>query len=734
MFKAITTKREKKIFKYSATVIGLVALFLCSLGFADDGTAIESFSVVGQKESLPTKPGSAHILSPEELKKFQYDDINRALRAVPGVNIQEEDGFGLRPNIGLRGAHPHRSKKITLMEDGVLIAPAPYSAPAAYYFPHMDKISSIEVFKGMPSVKFGPNSIGGAMNMLTRINDSGIEADISGGSFDYRKYDLSLGLYSFGDFTLDMTHVAHGGFKTLPGNEETGFQRNNVMLRWDKYFVPFDQSLTIKLNWSDEESHETYLGLTNSDFKNDPFQRYSASQDDLMRWKHKQFFINYGLTPFVNTRFKTTLYHHELDRSWFKVNGFFDDTIDISEVLKNPTLAANNQFYKVLRGDSDSLLSGNRDRIRKTTNARSYANQGVQFKLDYELEGYEWDHLFSVGYRLHQDEIDRDHVSQFFAMQNNDLVLDQSIPIELEKQNVSKAQANTVTLAYETTWDRLFIQTAARLEDISYEEFNELNLEQTESSDNIFAPGMGVFYQAFNGGGFLLGVHKGFTPVGPGQASNIKPEEAMNYELGVRYSGSFGVELIGFYSDYTNILGTCTQSSGCAVSNLDQRFNGGEAEILGAELLLTKDFKSGAFTFPVKANATYTEAQFKTQFDTTLPDWGSGTVNPGDPVPYIPEVQGNLTLGVQWKDLSGFLNYNYLGKMADQAVALNREYVDSRWVLDFSSRYNISPKSQVYFKADNITGEEYGVSYRPQGLRPGKAQSFIVGLKYAFFR
>ena len=48
--------------------------------------------------------------------------MNNLLGQVPGVNVYQEDGFGLRPNISLRGTSPERSSKITIMEDGVLMA------------------------------------------------------------------------------------------------------------------------------------------------------------------------------------------------------------------------------------------------------------------------------------------------------------------------------------------------------------------------------------------------------------------------------------------------------------------------------------------------------------------------------------------------------------------------------------------------------------------------------------
>ena len=70
-----------------------------------------------------------------------------------------EDGVGLRPNIGMRGTSPDRSKKVTVMEDGVLISPAAYSASTAYYFPLITRMAQVRVLKGPAAILYGRDSV-----------------------------------------------------------------------------------------------------------------------------------------------------------------------------------------------------------------------------------------------------------------------------------------------------------------------------------------------------------------------------------------------------------------------------------------------------------------------------------------------------------------------------------------------------------------------------------------------
>ena len=156
---------------------------------------VSAVGLASGASGLDEVPGSLHLITSKELNRFSYSDPLRTLRTVSGVNITEEDGFGLRPNIGLRGSGTERSSRISIMEDGILIAPAPYTASAAYYFPSIARMSSIEILKGSSQIAFGPQTAAGAINLISTTipENSRATFNMVMGSFGSNKIHTTVG-------------------------------------------------------------------------------------------------------------------------------------------------------------------------------------------------------------------------------------------------------------------------------------------------------------------------------------------------------------------------------------------------------------------------------------------------------------------------------------------------------------------------------------------------------------
>lgn len=691
--------------------------------------------IFGNQNALETATGSGFVLNEAALEQFEFDDIHRVLQSVPGVYIREEDGYGLRPNIGLRGATSERSSKIALMEDGVLIAPAPYSAPAAYYFPNVSRMTQLEVFKGPSAITYGPNTVGGAINMLSRPvspEDSG-EFDVAIGEQAYGKIHghYSKNIDNIG-ILVEGVHLRADGFKTLPEDDNTGFVKNEILGKANYSFDndPYNQQIQLKVGYSEEVSHETYLGITDADFAEDPYQRYAGSQNDKFDWEHLQLQASHYIELNPDMTVVTQVYRRDFNRDWDRLNGF-NSSRSLDTILSSPDTGLNSRFLEILKGEEDSLTSD--ETLVFTLNDRTFYSQGIQSKLSWDSQLGDADMTIDAGLRVHQDQVERLHRARYFEMVNGQMVFAGQLD-DIVTNNKDTTTAIAAFVNSKIQFGDLHSSFGLRVENIDGESNDYVTQTVQDNSDTVVLPGLGAFYQITPQLGVLAGVNKGFVPNSPGEESDIKPEESWNYELGLRANvADWNMEALGFFNDYSNLKGSCTFSSGCT-TELDVEFNGGEVDIYGLELSANGKIEiSNNLTMPINLAYTHTQSEFQTTFDSTFSQWGN--VVAGDELPYLPENQFNLQVGVAGDNWQVDLAYKYVAEMSEAAgtgVELEGVYTSSISQIDLAAWYQVNDALRIYSKLDNLTDEVEIVSRRPFGARPGKPRQFIIGAKYAF--
>ncbi len=710
------------------------------------GIVIERTSLSGGHQGIQDIPGSVHYLGPAELDKFNYSDINRILRNIPGVNIQEEEGFGLRPNIGLRGSGVERSSKITIMEDGVLMAPAPYAAPAAYYFPTSGRMQGVEVRKGSSQIKYGPYTTGGAINFIsTQIpNQFSGKVRILGGNFGSRTVHATIGdSYKNFGFSLETYQAQSDGFKELDNGGDTGYNLQDYVAKVRVNTNPdakVPQSLTIKLGQSTGESNETYLGLTDTDFDATPFRRYSGSQKDVINTTQRQLMLRHQIQPFNFMDVTTTVYRTDFERNWYKLdkvrasaNG---DQVSISRILDDPVTFS--QEFDIIRG----VTSPNNDALNVKANNREYYAKGIQTVMGFRFGSETIRSDLEVGLRFHQDQIDRFQWVDQYKMEDGVMMLTESGTPGTESNRVETANAFAGYLQYNLQVGAWTIVPGLRYENIKIERLDYGKMDPDRSGTdlstrsnqvNVVIPGVGVDYKFNSKWNSFLGIHKGFSP--PGSKEGTEPEESVNYELGFRYQHkSLYIQSVMFFNDYSNLLGSDLAASG-GLGTTDQ-FNGGNVDVSGIEFELQYDLLASAKTslsLPVGITYTLTEGKFQNSFESENDGWG--TVEEGDELPYLPEHQLALLVGLE----SGKFSINLSSKFQSALrtvpgqgdIPLN-ESTDSQFVVDFSTNYSLHKNITLFGSLRNLTDQVYNVARRPAGLRPGMPRSFMVGVKAQF--
>lgn len=705
---------------------------------------VSSQQILGSKFKARNRTGSAYYISPEEIRRLGYTDINRMLKAVPGVNMYEEDGFGLRPNISLRGTKAERSERISIMEDGVLAAPAPYSAPAAYYFPNVARMEAIEVLKGSSQVQYGPFTTGGAINLVSTPipNSFSGKANLSYGSKNTFKSHTSVGSsWKHFGYMVEYLRYQSDGFKKYEDHAAKGFKRNDIIAKIrvkTDHVKGVNHALELKFGYADENSDETYVGLSADDFKKTPFLRYAGSQMDKLKTDHRQWVATYLLTFSNKLKITTNAYYNYFHRNWYKLNDVragitSKEKRSIADVLVDPE--TNIRYFDILTGKTDR----EEEALLVRANNRTYRSRGIQTRAEYRFNLNEFFFDLEFGFRYHADEEDRFQWDDSYSMKNKKMVLFMEGIHGTNANRVTSANALAGYLLAKLRYDAWTVTAGLRYEDVDLlkKDYTKEDLArsgkvriETPNHARVLIPGVGLHYQLMPAASVFFGIHKGFAP--PSAELYQKPESSVNMELGTRVAiGNFRAELIGFYNNYSNMLGSDLAASGGA-GTLEQ-FNVGEARVKGAEFLVQYQPlpKNCNVRLPLQVSYTYTDTEIRNSFESH--SWGN--VARGDEIPYIFKHALNMQLGIECKWFYANIGARYNSDMRTspgQGTIAEREKVPANLIFDASLNVFVNKYLTVRLNAINLTNRVYLTSRHPAGLRAGHPFGIYAGANVQF--
>ena len=724
--------------KINFVIMGLLTILFFVPAFADEEEVIESVTIIGSAEDQRKLAGSGQIISNDDLLKPMDTDIQKILTAVPGVYMRTEEGYGLRPNISIRGTAIERSAKVAIMEDGVLVAPSPYTSSSAYYFPTTGRIHSVEVLKGPAAVSQGPQTIGGAINLISTpipSTNSGKFVQELGENGMMRTHAYFGGTSgNFGALVEVHEHESDGFDSIANVGGDTGFDKSDFMVK--ARYESGAHSLTFKMVDLDETSNQSYVGLSQASFNANPRVRYGATAYDKMMNDGEQTSLTY-VGDFENFNVQFTSWQNDYHRDWFKVSDFNNDKEhgeqdDINELISD----ANNGS-----ANAQAILDGQLPvEIEYKHNNRYYTNEGYQFTVNTSL-GI---HDLTLGYRDMEDSESRVQAHEYA-----DQAADGSLSalygyIGLNNSNNRLRESSATSYYLQDTMDfgRLDITVGYRSEDYDQRHRRwsdragpNLTLVRTGPADNrdTFAENdhttqsFGATYEVNEKLTLVAGFHEGMTPM-----FGADPEEADNTELGIRYSdGATNIEMFYFASEYSNLAAECTLVSGAAC-NPDESavFSGGSADVDGLEFSGSWIFEGDGVSYPVALAYTSTDATFNNSSESDY----FGVVAAGDDLPYIPSSSMSLVAGfVTESGLSGNMRLIDVGSSCSIAACGIYNKIHAHTIIDLNIRKALSDSMDIYAIIENVSDDADIISRAPsEGARSQKPRTLKVGFSYKF--
>lgn len=715
----------KKTITYSVAAM-LLALATNNNAIAQEANS-ETIIVIGARANMLKIAGSGDIISAKEIEQSRAISVNEALRKVSGVFARDEEGLGLRPNIGIRGLNPTRSTKVLLLEDGLPLAYAPYGDNATYAHPPFRRFSKIEVLKGASQIRFGPNSIGGVVNYVTpsAFYEPGFKALIAGGNRDYQEAFVSGGAEILGFGTLfQVDHLEFDG-----NRENQHLETNDAFVKLEKK-VSDNQSLILKAFYSNEDSQISYSGLTQAEFLANPYGNAFKNDNFAIERIGGAAIWNWRISE--NLNLKTSAQYVWFDRDWWRQS---------SNSAQRPNDSSDPACGSMV---NLSTTCGSEGRLRE------YQTWQFEQRLGFDKNFAFFDLRSEIGLRYTNERQRRLQINSDDPFSKT---LGTGINGGLKENNFRYADALALFAMADLKFDKFTLTPGVRFEDIDYKRINALNpaaiiTGQSDLQKTIL--GLGALYEITPNLVVYSGVHNGFAPPrvediinnGNGQSVDLDAELSTNYELGIRGQLKSGLnfELGYFKIDFENQIIPNSVAGGVGATLTSAGETNHEGFEAAADLSFEKlGFLSGR-DLTIKIALTWLEkAEFVGTRFSNISGFSNVSVT-GNRLPYAPELMVNFSANYDLTpNLNVNLDYSYTDdQYSDDLNTIEVSANGQRGLIPSFGIWNVAlnyaPKNSKfggYVAVKNLNDELY-ITDRSRGITVGTPRSVQVGVTFKY--
>lgn len=652
------------------------------------------------------------IISGKDLENKNYTEVSEVLKNVPGISIHKNT-FGTF--VDLRGQGVDKAKSnVQILVDGVNINPLD---PAHGVLPldtiPLTSIDRIEILPGGGSVLYGDGTVGGAINIITKIEAGKTYKEIGAriGSYGTYRYNVAIGEKLTENLAMQIAYSKDKTEGYRDGAKREGEYFEGAL----NYKINKNNDLTFKYSRYEGEDRDLNL-LTKKEV--DENRKQSGFNSSFGSWenpaklklKRDSFNLNFKSKLTEKLLFNLDTSYQETKNKWLSImetykypwikphigtdsDGLFTD----KKIQVSPKL-------KLEYGEGSQFIVGfdyKKNTAKRESMKPGYLGRYLDYKYNMEKESY-------AGYIFNKTKINKFEFTQGFRREKADYKLDrysseyalmwpEPVPVnptakKITSENFSKSMINN---AYELGVNYLYSDTGNVY--IRYEH-GFRTPAPSQFTDKV-KKGMGYVYKE----------------------NNLKEETYNSFEIGTKdYILNSYISLTGFYTETKDeILQIGRMPTYWEFLNL------GKTERKGIELQTEQYFDKLTLT----ETFSYIDAKIKKGSSESTDSEGK----------YIPGVSKySASLSAKYEFTSKFntvLTLTYKdGYYLDEENKSGK--VNDRFVTDLTVNYTLENGLKLYAGINNLFGDKYynNVSMEDGTIYydPAAERNYFVGFEYKF--